>query len=90
MVLNDSILAPQSFFCQRMLYDKKIPAKFFTGKKFLVKRLEAVSDRLNFFAIVIAELMFDLFERLAHAFGDAQADKKINLSPATSGTKERF
>ena len=31
-----------------------------------------MSNGLNFFAIVIAELVFDLFERLAHGFGDAQ------------------
>lgn len=30
---------------------------------------------LNFFAIVVAELVFDLLKRLAHSFRDAQAGK---------------
>ena len=41
--------------------------------------LQRVTDRLNFFAIVVAELMFDLLKRLAHCFGDAEARKKIDL-----------
>lgn len=49
---------------------KKNPLRVGRGREKIF--LECVPDRLNFFAIVIAELMFDLFERLAHGFGDAQ------------------
>ena len=34
-----------------------------------------MSNGLNFFAIVVAELVFDLLKRLAHSFRDAQAGK---------------
>ena len=34
-----------------------------------------MSDRLNLLAVVIAELMFDLFEGLTHGFGYAQTSE---------------
>ena len=34
-----------------------------------------MTDRLNFLAIVIAELMFDLFESFAHSFGNEKSGK---------------
>jgi len=60
---------------------KKILAEFSTGlveEMFLLMFLQRVTDRLNFFAIVVTE-MFDLLKRFTHCFEDAEARKKIDL-----------
>ena len=51
--------------------------------------VQGSSDRLNFFAIVIAELAFDLFKSFAHSFRNEESGKGYRHKTYCREDKER-